>query len=263
MGRKRANLICRADLWVSENRGQLTGLAYKPFLTVRDVPSHGRSHRILSWTVNRQHHLFSDFEASFFYLADYSKSITDIREQYPLLPLEETLAIATRLGIKHPGRSGRLHVVTTDFVLTRVDGALCAVACKLSRELKKRRVRDKLAIEKWYWLARGVPWYIVTEKEIPKLLVSAVKWVHNYQSAKGLPLEQILVTSYLEDLRAQLRASPHSPFGPQCLMVDAMHSVEPGTGLSLVRHALSIRNWRVDLRAGIDTMAPLAWIEEV
>ncbi|WP_077849884.1 TnsA endonuclease N-terminal domain-containing protein [Clostridium puniceum] len=28
--------------------------------------------------------------------------VVDIREQYPLLPIEDTLAIALELGIKHP-----------------------------------------------------------------------------------------------------------------------------------------------------------------
>jgi hypothetical protein len=262
MGRQRANLLRRADLWVAENQLGLTRLAYKPFLTVRDVPSRGRSHRILSWTVGRQHHLFSDFEASFFYLADYADTIVDIREQYPLLPLEETLCIAKRLGVKHPAIRNELHIVTTDYVLTKADGSLRAVACKQVSELDSRRVRDKLAIEKEYWASRGIQWFIVTEREIPNPLIKAVKWVHSYHSSAGLMLAKDRIAPFLNELKTQLIHAPHTPFGPQCLMMDAKFDVEPGTGLSLVRHALSNRAWRVDMREGIDTLAPMPWCKD-
>nr|WP_232900746.1 TnsA endonuclease N-terminal domain-containing protein [Lysinibacillus fusiformis] len=40
-------------------------------------------------------------ERNYFYLTEYSDFVVDIREQFPLLPLEETIVIADELGLKH------------------------------------------------------------------------------------------------------------------------------------------------------------------
>nr|WP_239586128.1 TnsA endonuclease N-terminal domain-containing protein [Brevibacillus laterosporus] len=62
----------------------------------------------------------SDLERNYFYLTEYSNYIVDIREQFPLLPLEETIVIANELGINHPTdlKTGSPIVMTTDFLLT-------------------------------------------------------------------------------------------------------------------------------------------------
>src|SRR5262249_38639608 len=43
-----------------EGRGQGRGAEYRPWLTVRDVPSRRRSHRLHGLTADRVHHLLSD-----------------------------------------------------------------------------------------------------------------------------------------------------------------------------------------------------------
>ena len=83
-------------------RGQGFGKDYEPWLTIHDVPSNGVVTRIKSWTVGRIHHFMSNFERSYFYMMDWADQITDIREQYPLLPLQRTIEIAEELGINHP-----------------------------------------------------------------------------------------------------------------------------------------------------------------
>src|SRR6266702_2207545 len=102
---------------LKEGRGKGEGVEYKPWLTVRDVPSHGWSSRIMGWKTNRLHHALSSHEADYVYIGEWSKKIVDIREQYPLLPLENTLAIAESCGIKHPihPKTKKPIVLTTDF----------------------------------------------------------------------------------------------------------------------------------------------------
>lgn len=82
--------------------GQGIGIDYKPWVTIQDVPSLGRATRLKGTKVPRQFEFFSDLERNYFYLLEYSDLVIDIREQYPLLPIEETLVIAEELGIKHP-----------------------------------------------------------------------------------------------------------------------------------------------------------------
>ena len=52
--------------WIKEGRGSGRGSEYKPWLTVRDLPSKGRSHRIFGHKSQRTHHLLSDLELAVF-----------------------------------------------------------------------------------------------------------------------------------------------------------------------------------------------------
>jgi hypothetical protein len=60
-----------------ERRGQGYGKDYKSFLTVRDVPSHGRSHRRPAKTHGRMVNLLSDLELAAFLLYDWNDSVID------------------------------------------------------------------------------------------------------------------------------------------------------------------------------------------
>ena len=75
---------------------------YKPWLDIRTVPSHGYAHRVYGKTTKRTHELLSNGEKRCLSIFDWSPSVVDIQEQYPLLPLEETIEIAEQLGYKHP-----------------------------------------------------------------------------------------------------------------------------------------------------------------
>ena len=56
----------------------------------------------LKWIkTNRQHEFLSRLGRKYF-LTEFYDFIIDIQEQYPLLSLEETIVIATELGIKYP-----------------------------------------------------------------------------------------------------------------------------------------------------------------
>lgn len=87
------------DALIKKGRGTGVGKEYKPWLTIQDVPSLGRSTRLKGIKTCRQHEFLSDMERNYFYLLEYLDDIIDIREQYPLLPLEETVAIAQEKGI--------------------------------------------------------------------------------------------------------------------------------------------------------------------
>ncbi|MGM1023771.1 MAG: TnsA endonuclease N-terminal domain-containing protein [Bacillota bacterium] len=90
-------------------------------MTVHDVPSIGIVTRILGWKSGRLHHYLSEhFELAHHYQMEWSEQVIDIREQFPLLPLDKTLYIAQKLGIKHPtDPKNKLPIImTTDMLLT-------------------------------------------------------------------------------------------------------------------------------------------------
>lgn len=141
---------------IRQGFGQGRGCDYKPWLVVRDVPSLGVSSRVKGWTTDRVHELFSQLELRYFYLLDWSVSVTDIREQYPLLPLEETKEIAQELNIRHPAnpRTKDPIVMTTDFVVTvcqPIGVTEQARTVKPKEKLSSVRVLEKLEIERRYW----------------------------------------------------------------------------------------------------------------
>ncbi|EJP6472084.1 heteromeric transposase endonuclease subunit TnsA [Clostridium botulinum] len=160
---------------LKEGRGNGRFQEYKPWIKVHEVPSEGRVHRVYGWKTKRIHQLLSDLECYYFLIMQFSDKVVDIREQYPLLPLEQTIAIAKEHGIKHPAienKQSKEVVMTTDFVLTlkgKNKNYDIARTIKEKSKLSKKRVCEKFFIEEKYWDIKGVNWGIVTDSEIPKV----------------------------------------------------------------------------------------------
>src|SRR5699024_11896381 len=97
-----------------------SGAGYQPGLKIEDVSSLGLSTSLKGIKNGRQHDFLSDLERNYFYLTEFSDVVLDIREQFPLLPQEETIVIAVELGIIHPAdpKTGDPIVMSTDFLLT-------------------------------------------------------------------------------------------------------------------------------------------------
>ncbi len=103
---------------LDDGRGEGAESDYKPWLTVRDVPSRGRSHWLLAAVTLRAHQLLSDLERGAFLIYDFRNDVRDIREEFPL-DLSQTRDIAQAAGIADPVDSNsRTNLVqTTDLVV--------------------------------------------------------------------------------------------------------------------------------------------------
>lgn len=182
VSRKRRN-ITEADVerWIDQGFGQGDGSKYKPWARVRDVPSIGRSTRFACLRSYRTHHLYSDVESAHFLLADFRPNVCEIREQFALLPREETLNIADALDIRHPRFPGTTTpiVMTSDLVVsTATDGGEPDFVLSVKRSSSilpgaksLRRTIEKLAIERAFWQRKRVPWYLVTEAHFDATVV--------------------------------------------------------------------------------------------
>jgi TnsA endonuclease N terminal len=170
---------------IGKGFGQGRGAAYRPWLRVQEVPSKGRSHKVVGVKVARTHHLLSDLEAACLFALEYQRSVEDIREQFPLLPVEVTQAAAALLGVHHPRYPGTATplVLTSDFCIdvVRRDAAErpseIAIAVKYSQDLTRRRVRELLAIEHDANGALGRRWFLFTEQSLPGTVVRNLKWL--------------------------------------------------------------------------------------
>lgn len=110
------------------------GNNYKPWFSVRDVASEGRSHRVYGHLTNRTHHLLSDLELATFLLLQWRPTTTDIREQFPLDPTY-TKQISVDAGITHPFHAGVIQYMSSDFVVNtrEEDRPVFALQVKLGR----------------------------------------------------------------------------------------------------------------------------------
>lgn len=166
-----------------ERRGFGMFEEYKPWLKVHEFGSCGRVHRIVGWKNRRIHQLMSDLELYYFVLTQWDDNVIDIREQYPLLPLEETISIANEIGVNHPPmNSKKKTVMTTDFLINRkIDNKDIefARAIKTQADIENPRTVKKLLIEKKYWENMKVDWGLVTEDCIHKTKAINIYSIYN------------------------------------------------------------------------------------
>jgi hypothetical protein len=234
---------------LKQGRGMGQGANYNPWLHIQDVPSQGLASRIKGWKTRRVHHRLSELETSYFYVLDWSLPVLDIREQFPLLPLEETLAIAEQCGVAYPAdpRTKEPVVMTTDFVVTvrqSVGSIEQARTVKYAQDLQSKRNLEKLEIERCYWQRRNIDWGIVTEREVSKTLAENIKWLHPYLDLNDLPQSDITrITMVMTPLVLQAKDS----LADIAAICDDQLGLTPGLSLLVVRHLLANRVWQVNM----------------
>lgn len=161
-------------------RGRGHGPDYRPWLTIHDVSSHGRSHRIRGAKAGRVHHLLSDIELAVFLECDWHPGVVDIREQFPL-DRNETKPIAAEMRVRHPQDRGVDVVMTTDLLVDYERGGVrgqVAIAVKPASQFRNARVAEKLEIERRYWARRAVSWRLVTDKQTSRIRTLNLAWLH-------------------------------------------------------------------------------------
>lgn len=255
----------RIEKWIKEGRGSGIGSEYKPWLNIQDVSSQGRSTRLRGIKTNRQHEFLSDLERNYFYLTEYSDFVVDIREQFPLLPLEETIIIADELGIKHPTdpKTNEPVVMTTDFLLTVDKGegfVELARTIKMKDELLKERVIEKFEIERVYWERRQIDWGIVTELEIPKEMARNISYIHDYYNLQHYDAFQDLSPQHIEDLAMALlqRLLESSQSVREITNVFDKETHMPlGSSMTLFYHLLVQKIIRVDMLEPLNVEQPI------
>jgi hypothetical protein len=237
---------------IAEGRGQGEGANYRPWLDVQDFASRGVIHRPLGSKTGRVHQLFSDLELKIFLIFELLIAITDIREQFPLLPLEETLEIARGLGIKHPTdpATGYPIVMTTDFLLKLKLGreiVFHARTAKYGKDLKDLRLQEKFMIEHCYWLTREIDWGYITEDDLPPVLAENAALIHPFHLLSDLhPLTEKEVRKIAFDLIRRVRAE-ELPLSDIVSDADEKFDLPPGKSFSVVCHLIARNVWRVDL----------------
>ena len=241
---------------IAEGRGQGTLQDYLPWLTIHDLASVGVVSRVMGRTTGRIHHLLSGLETAFFYILDASELALDIREQYPLLNLEDTLRIAEEMRIRHPRDTVSRYpiVFTSDFVVTTANG-LKVLSVKPTSELEKLRVREKLAVEHKYWEEKGIEWRLVTEKTIDFQKARNLEWINRSwdfceRVPEGRDPDEILNAfqySFEHGCDSVARIAE---------TIEKHFMLEPGFGITTYQHLLLRKRIHMDMSSPPDLVTP-------
>lgn len=248
-------------------RGQGSGAAYQPWIEVADVSSRGRSRRVWSPKTGRVHELLSDVEYEIFLLAEWSRSVVDIQEQFPL-DRELTQTIAQNLGVRHPcyPTTHVPTVMTVDFLLTvDRDGeeALLALNCKREDEAEDARSIEKLEIQRSYFEELEIKHHLAYHSRIPHLKVRSIEWIRSallkeHESEPSAGYYEELKRVMTKDLASGKRTTADSTLASFCKRFDTNHGLEPGTGLRVARMLMQERALQADLNADDLAAAPLS-----
>ncbi|MDD3766536.1 MAG: TnsA endonuclease N-terminal domain-containing protein, partial [Eubacteriales bacterium] len=243
---------------IREGRGQGIGKEYKPWLTIHDFPSLGRVSRIFGWKTGRIHHLFSDLQTRYFYMLEWEDTVIDIREHFPLLDIEDTIKDRDdlRFEIFTDKDSGVPYVINTNFLITlkNTNGSISYLArtVKMASDLEKKKTLERLEIERRYWIAKGIDWGIVTQKEISNVFAKNIEWVHpslySYQE-RGFSKEEIIYMGGV--LIERLEDSTHS-IRKITADFDKEFNYESGTGLFVFKFLVASKQIYIDMTKPID-----------
>lgn len=205
------------------------GEFYKPWLRVQDVTSKGVRSQIPGIKSKRKHHFMSLIETELFYLAEFSDSVVDIREQFPLLPINLSIKIAKSLDIKHPAHpvSKEPIVITTDLLLTRkINNAIVyeAFSVKPEGDSGDLRVIEKIEIERLWWELLGVKFHYYTGNQDTAIQSKNIKWAthsirsdiptfsDNYITAglQLIPIGKVFIKDICNDFMKHLEIKPEN-----------------------------------------------------
>lgn len=235
--------------------GAGSGANYKPWLEVFDLSSQGRSRRVWSSKTGRTHHLFSDVEHDIFIAAEWSRSVVDICEQYPL-DRELTQTIAHNLKIRHPHYPGTQvpTVMTVDFLLT-VRGAdgenYIALNAKRDEEAEDETSLEKLEIQRSYFQELQCLHHLIYHSRVPKQKIANIYWIRDAELKPG-ELEPHAgfydqLKSRMADELSSYDVENKTPLPAYCTSFDERYGVEPGTGLRVARMLMHERALRANL----------------
>lgn len=237
-------------------RGISTGIFenYIPWIS-KKTGLKSRKHEIQGIKINRQHLLLSDLELDYFMLLEFSDNVIDIREQYPLLPIEQTKLIANQCRIPHPRNKGEDVVMTTDFVILKKDGTTVVRTIKYEDELEKRNVMEHFEIERRFFDMKGWEWGIETEKTINRIMAKNILKCRKYYNLNQYfpfnSMESGEMNDYIAAFFRKLFNTSNSIY-QIAREFDEMHGLPKGTGISIFEYLIIKKIITVNLNEPLD-----------
>jgi len=238
--------------------GIKTGKHYTPFINVYESGSIGTLHRIRDPLIDRNHHYLSRGEAAYHCVLCLLDGVVDIREQYPLVPLERTVEIAKKLGVSHPIKGRSPIEVSVDFMLTianeKQEIRYLARSYKPSKDLLKKGIVNRQALECAACIDRSVPWKLATDLEINADMAARARWLFRiYIDRPRYHVDASVADRFVDALSKQ--------YLDQSLRIvlarsASLCSMSAPDALALFRHLVCTRRLKVDLTRPLSLKDP-------
>jgi hypothetical protein len=107
---------------------------------------------------------------------DIAKRIGFKHAQYRGLDFPFIYTTDQLVTISWPGRPSTLLALAIKDYRTLKYGGISRASKASATKNKRRRMFQKLRLEKAYWEAQGVPWLLVTDRQISQTVTSNVEW---------------------------------------------------------------------------------------
>jgi hypothetical protein len=248
---------------LKDGRGQGYMQEYRPFIQANDnkVASEGWLTREIGWKTGRIHHTLSKHELHFLLYLNWCDSVVDVREQYPLTPIERTQEIADQLNIKHAHVDEVPVFMTTDFVISIKKGNEIIEVVRTVKPQSKLTPRtiELFEIERRYFTELGMPWRIVLDIDLPMTLIQNVDWMFEAKNLDTRPsVDQEVIELIADHFFEQIvKDQAKTPISKLCLRCDKLFGLEWGTCLFILQHMLANKHWQTNMNQAIAESKPL------
>ena len=256
---------------------------YKPWVNVRQSNTYGQGHEFLSHKTGRVHSLLSRGERPTFFYLERDPTVIDIFDQYPL-PVYETLALAVKLNIVHPGiyKDRKKHggivpaaVMTTDFLVKKQlpNGQIKLVAYSFKyssafdRDEKDprsvSRTEKKLELERTFWEDQNVEFVLQDEDAYNPNLIYNLEFLRQcYLYPSQINVSADLYTVVLKELTWQLNTFREQTLRQTLESVAKNKNLELHQTLCLFQKAVYEFELKVDLAVPMELYHPVVMIDQ-
>ena len=241
---------------INEGRGRGRLADYKPWILVGEFRSRGEQKILVGRKTGRSHHYFSKLESDYHSMVEFDPRILDIREQFPILPLAETMKVAKANGIKHPAVGDLPKVITFDFMLTMLDNnrqVHLVRSVKRSQDLTDNRVLQKLELERRICERLGYEYKIVTEKDMPTQRLKNLSFLWSWTKSDLPPPQPEFANAFLSELG---RCDNEEPLVTQLEAVAKRLNISRHLSIWLFKYLGWERKIRVDMTARLELGLP-------
>jgi len=222
-------------------------------LKVTTFSSNGRASRVYGYKTKKIHHLQSDNQLRTFLILEWSNKIKDIQENIELKDVEATIYNVDNLRLDkfRNKETNELYQLHTNFLATIKNDneeMQVAISVKSISELERKTVIEKIEIERRYWKAKQIKFYIITEKEINKQFVENIKWVREVLVNNSIEIKEEIAEKLYYFLQNNVECTVIN-------MLDEFDKVENlkfGTALFILRYLIAKKEIEINMKEKLD-----------
>lgn len=222
-------------------------------LKVTTFSSKGRATRIYGYKTRKIHHLQSDNQLRMFLILEWNNKVIDIQENMELKDIELNINELDNLRLDEfmDKETGKLYKLHTNFLIkirTNNQEEQVAISVKSISELQRKTVIEKIEIERRYWKAKKVRFYIITEKEINKQLVENIKWVREALEYNSFNIGEELAEKLYYFLQENMKYRISNILEE----FDRIEKLKAGTALFIFRYLIGEKEIEINMKEKLD-----------